>query len=79
MANGATIQDLTTTPGLRELTRRLAGVSGFYNEPGSAANVSTTIQNYLKADPRLKGVDYKSDLEHKVAIIRIKTSLPWVL
>jgi hypothetical protein len=56
MDNGATIQSLTTTPGLGALARRLAGVSSFYHEPERLSGVASTVQNFLKSDPSLKNV-----------------------
>lgn len=56
MNNGATIQSLTTSPGLGTLARRLAGVSSFYHKPESLSGVAPTVQNFLNSDPRLKDV-----------------------
>lgn len=56
MDNGATIQSLTTAPGLGILARRLGGVSSFYHKPESLSGVAETVQNFIKADPRLKDV-----------------------
>lgn len=56
MANGATIQSLTTRPGLGALSRGLSGVSSFYHEPEQIAAVAETIKRHLKDDPRLKDV-----------------------
>lgn len=56
MDNGATIQSLTTAPGLGMLARRLGGVSSFYHKPESIAGVAETVKNFLRSDPRLKDV-----------------------
>lgn len=56
MANGATIQSLTTRPGLGALSRRLGGVSGFYHEPDQLANITSTVKSFLKDNPQLADV-----------------------
>jgi hypothetical protein len=56
MANGATIQSLTTRPGLGALSRGLGTVSSFYHEPEQIADVAETVRRHLKDDPRLKDV-----------------------
>lgn len=56
MANGATIQSLTTRPGLGALSRGLSGVSSFYHEPERISAVAETVKRHLADDPRLKDV-----------------------
>jgi len=56
MANGATIQSLTTQRGLGNLFRELGSVSSFYNEPQQLPAVAETIQRFFQDDPRLKDV-----------------------
>jgi hypothetical protein len=56
MASGATIQSLTTRPGLGALSQGLSGVSSFYHEPQHVADIAKTVKRHLADDPRLKDV-----------------------